>query len=114
MFENLMERFLRKFKYVRVLESDRDYLYEQVERYGEKLQLVNKAMAKEQLEKERVMAIMKIMIDKPMMVFGNNRDGRYITVSESDIQKYKQVGIEVSSMFPQNAVKIEIRKGFMI
>lgn len=114
MFENLMERFLRKFKYVRVLESDRDYLYEQVERYGEKIQLVNKAMANERLEKKRIMAIMKIMIDKPMMVFKNNRDGRYVIISESDIHEYEQVGIEVSSMFPQNAVKIEIRKGFMI
>lgn len=113
MFENLVERFLRKFKYVRVLESDRDYLYEKVERDGEKIQLLQEALYKERLEKKRIMSIMKIMIDKPMMVFKNNRDGRYVTISESEIHEYEEVGIEVSSMFPQNAIKIEIRKGFM-
>lgn len=110
MLSNLLEKLLKIFKYVRTLERQRDNLQQQIDSCDMRIQRINKALAEERKEKEMAMSIIKMIIDRPIMVFGNKEDEKYIILSRADLEKYKEVNIEIFSTCPQDAVKILIKK----
>lgn len=103
MFENFKKKMARKFAYTKEVEAENKKLTRLLAEMHTEYMLMKES-------KESAESVIKTILEKPTMIFADKLEGRYIIVSQNDIEEHKRMGLEFHQMFPQNAIRIRVRK----
>lgn len=114
---NVLEKVLSRFSYVKNLEEENGKLHDAVEkncrradRMGQDLEYYKKQLDSERDRAEFAEAVIKMILDKSVVIFSEKSGERYINVYHDDFRKYRKRELVQTHLFPQNAVKICLRK----
>lgn len=112
MFEGMIEKILKKFKYVQEVETDKDlfqkqyqaekiYTYDLIECSRKQQEEINALKA----DKDRMESLLAYTISNMHMIFGIG-GGRHINLTEQELQDAAGMQIEVKDAFPISGISI--------